>query len=579
MTTLLEMSDQITKALTYPVKRAWTYVVLACLLLASFSSGRSLWGQGITGSMTGVVTDDTGATIPGATVTIRQVETNATRVATTSDAGTYTVTQLPPGTYSVKFDKSGFKSSEQDHITMQINQTAQINAQLTVGSQTETVLVTSEAPVIQTESSSVGLVVDSQTITNTPLNGRLSLVGLIALAPGVQAAGAQDQLAVRGVTPSIGTGSRNSYGGMGSTLDGVTNQEVTLQRAEAEVPSLDALSEFKVLTTGVPAEFNQPSQVIVVTKGGTNMIHGEVLEFNRSKGTSAKEYFAGALPRAPYQRNEYGGNLSGPIYIPKVYNGKDRSFFFFAFEGFHLSQSANVNSQQPTAAMRNGDFSAFLPGGACATGSGTIIKNPLTGAAFTNNQIPSGMWNSVDVQLQNVLFPNATTSGCGVNTLELVPYTSKATRYSVRIDHKINDNNQLRFTFLKANYGPNPDVGTSSLAGGFSGDGEHNSQYIIGWTHTFSPTLLVDTYASFFHLPIFRTPQNVNTDFSAIIPGLGAEFIQGAPQLTITNITSVSEAGSKRPGAGDPGEHGGDEGFAEAHYQGRLLVPLGQSLE
>jgi len=547
MNILLGMPIQITKAVTHFAQQTrWKQVCFACLLLlSSFALNGSLWAQGITGSITGNVTDETGAAIPGATVIVHQVDTNATRIVTTSDAGTYTVTQLPPGTYGVKFDKASFKSFRRDNITLQINQTVEINAQLTVGSQTETVLVTAAAPVIQTEASSVGLVVDSQTITNTPLNGRLSLVGLIGLAPGVQGAGAQDQLAVRGVTPSIGTGSRNAYGGMGSTLDGVTNQEVTLQRAEAEVPSLDALSEFKVLTNGVPAEFNQASQLIVATKSGTNQLHGGALEFNRSKGTAAKEYFAGALPRAPYQRNEYGANLSGPIYIPRIYNGKDRSFFFFAFEGFHLSQSGSVNSQQPTTAMRNGDFSAFLPGGACAAGGGTILKNPITGAPFTNNQIPSSMWNTVDVKLQNILYPATTTSGCGVNTLELVPYTSKATRYSARIDHKINDTNQLRFTFLKASYGPNPTLGTSSLAGGFSGDGEHNSQYIVGWTHTFSPTLLIDTYASFFHLPIYRTPQNSNTDFSSIIPGLGPELIQGAPQISITNITSVSEQGSK----------------------------------
>lgn len=479
----------------------WSCIFFACLLVTGALALRpSLFGQGITGSITGTVTDDTGAAIPEANVTVREVDTNAIRIVKTSAVGSYTVTQLPPGAYSVKVDKATFKSYQQDKITLQINQVVQINAQLTVGSQEETVLVTSAAPVIQTESSSVGLVVDSQTIVNTPLNGRLSLIGLIGLAPGVQGAGSQDQLAVRGVTPSIGTGTRNSYGGVGSTLDGVTNQEVTLQRGEAEVPSLDAISEFKVLTTGTPAEFNQPSQIIVVSKSGTNQLHGEVLEFNRSRGTSAKEFFAGALPRPPYQRNEYGGNLSGPIYIPKVYDGKDRSFFFYAFEGFRLSQSASVNSQQPTTAERGGDFSAFLAGGACATSpTGTIIKNPLTGTAFQGNIIRSSMFNSVDVQLQNLLLPLPTASGCGTNTFELVPYTSEATRNSVRLDHKINDNNQLRFTWLRAFYGPNPDVGTSSLAGGFSGDGEHNTNTIIGWTHTFSPTLLIDTYAAYFH--------------------------------------------------------------------------------
>ena len=536
MKILLEMPAHPTKMRIAAARRL---TAICATLLFSITLALSLtpkaFGQGITGSITGTVTDSTGAVIAGATVTVRQVDTNALKAATTSNAGTYTITQLLPGRYSVKVEKAAFKTYQQNDITLAIDQVAQINAELEIGSQTETVTVTSAEPVIQTEASSIGLVVDSQTIQNTPLNGRLSIVGLVALAPGVQGAGAQDQLAVRGVTPSIGTGSRNSYGGVGDTLDGVTNQEVTLERGEGEVPSLDAISEFKVLTNGAPAEFNQPAQMIVVSASGTNRIHGEVLEFNRSRGTGAKEYFGGLLPRPPYSRNEYGGNLSGPIFIPHLYNGKDRSFFFFAYEGFHLSQSNNINSQQPTTAERSGDFSAFT----------TTIVNPLTGVPFTGNVIPSGMFNQVDVKLQNLLFPTPTTTGTGVNTFELVPYTSHADRYSIRLDHKINDHNQIRATFLRAFYGPSPTTGASSLAGGNSGDGEHNTNTILGWTHTFSPTLLVDTYGSFFHLPIYRTPQNVNTDFSSIIPGLGPELIEGAPQLTITNVTSVSESGSK----------------------------------
>jgi hypothetical protein len=548
MKTLLETPKQTTKTGFPPAKRPiWCSVLFAVPLLAlALGLTPSSFGQGITGSIAGTVTDSSGAGVPGATVTVREVETNAARVVTTSDIGSYTVTQLSPGSYSVKVDKTGFKTFQQNDITLQINQLVQINAELGLGSQQETVIVTGTAPVIQTEDSSIGLVVDTQTILNTPLNGRLSLMGLIALAPGVQGAGAQDQLAVRGVTPSIGTGTRNSYGGFGSTLDGVTNQEVTLQRGEAEVPSLDAIAQFKVISTGAPAEFNQPAQMVVVSKSGTNQLHGGVLEYNRSKGTSAKAFFGGALPRPPYERNEYGANLSGPIFIPKLYDGRDKSFFFFAFEGFRLSQSANVNSQQPTQAERGGDFSAFLVNGGCAVGSGgTCIYDPSTGLPFPGNIIQPGRFNSVDGQLLNILYPLPTQAGTGTNTFQLVPYTSVATRYSVRLDHKINDNNQIRATYLRAFYGPNPDVGTSSLAGGFSGDGEHNSNVIIGWTHTFSPTLLIDTYASYFHLPIYRTPQNSNVNFASIIPGLGPQLIEGAPQITITNITSVSEAGSK----------------------------------
>jgi hypothetical protein len=503
------------------------------------------FGQGITGSITGRVTDPTGAEVVGASVTVRDLGTGAVHTITTSAVGSYTVPQLPPGKYAVKVDSPSFQSYQQDNITLQIDQVAEIDAQLSAGSTSDTVVVTSEAPVIQTDDSSIGQVIDSQAIQNTPLNGRLGLNGLIALAPGVQAAGAQDQLATRGITVSVGTGGRNAYGGLGSTLDGVTNQEVTLQRAEAEVPSLDAIAEFKVLSNGAPAQFMQPAQLIVVSASGTNKLHGEAFEFNRSKGTGAKSYFSGSTPRPPYERNEFGGNLSGPIFIPHVYDGRDKSFFFAAYEQFRLTQSYFDNTTQPTVLQRQGNFSEYLAGGACnSTTTSIIIKNPLTGLPYPGNIINSGL-NPVSVQLLNKLYPMPTAPGCGANTSEQVQEQSHSSRFSLRLDHSMGEKNQFRFTFLRAFYGPSPTNGTDSLQGGNSLDGEHNTNAIVGWTHTFSPTLLIDTYASYFHLPIFRTPQNVNTDFSSIIPGLGPELIQGAPQINITNITAVSESGSK----------------------------------
>jgi hypothetical protein len=507
----------------------------AIVLLLTLAPGyRAGWSQGITGSITGTVTDQSGSVIGNANVTIRQQETNAVHKAITSDAGTYTVIELPPGHYDVKVEKAGFQAYVQKGIILTIDQKAEIDAQMTVGSEEQNVVVTSTGPTIQTEDSSVGQVIDAQAIRNTPLNGRLSVMGLVALAPGVQNAGAQDQLAVRGLTPAIGTGGRNAYGGMGNTLDGVTNKEVTLQRSEPEVPSLDALSQFKVLTTGAPAEFNEPAQVIVVTASGGNQYHGELLEYNRSKGTSAKQFFGGSLSRPPYERNEFGGNFSGPITIPHLYNGKDRSFFFVAYEGFRLTQSASKNSQQPSALERQGVFTEF---------SEPII-NPATGTAFPNQTITTGL-NPVSLQLLKLLYPLPTTSGTGTNTFELIPYTSNAKRFSLRLDHRISDKDQIRATFLQALYGPNPDVGASSLQGGFSGDGEHNTNTILGWTHTFSPTLLIDTDASYFHLPIYRTPQNVGTNWESIIPGLSSQLIEGAPQISISNITAVAEQGSK----------------------------------
>jgi hypothetical protein len=507
-------------------------VGMAVLLFVAMPAG--MQAQGITGSITGTISDQSGAVIAGATITVQQEETNNIRTTITSDGGTYTITQLPPGHYDVKAEKAGFKSVQQKGITLAIDQTAVVDSHMTVGSQEENVEVSGITQAIQTEDSSVGQVIDSQAIKNTPLNGRLSVMGLIALSPGVQGVGAQDQLATRGLTYAVGTGSRNSYGGLGSTLDGVINKEITLQRAEPEVPSLEAISQFKVLTTGSPAEFNEPSQVVIVTASGTNQYHGGVLWYNRSKGTSAKPYFGAGKPRPPYERNEYGGNFNGPIRLPG-YNGKDRSFFFVAYEGFRLDQSASVNSQQPTALERQGIFTEFTQ----------PVIDPSNGQPFLNKVIPIGRQNTVSLQLLNLLYPNPTQSGTGTNTFELVPYSSNAKRTSVRIDHKISDKDQLRGTVMLAFYGPNPDVGASSLQGGFSGDGEHNSQFIVGWTHTFSPSMLIDSYASFFHLPIYRTPQNYKTKWESIIPGLSPQLIEGAPQITITNITSVAEQGSK----------------------------------
>ncbi|AXC11401.1 Oar protein [Acidisarcina polymorpha] len=521
-------------------------LVGSVFLLFFLASTRGLLAQGITGSINGVVTDASGAAVADATVTVRQLTTNEVRSVTTSQFGSYAVTQLAPGSYSVRVDKGGFKVFEQSGITLVIDQVAQIDAHLELGSEQQTVNVTSASPVIQTETSSVGLVIDSATIQNTPLNGHVSILGLINLTPGVQDVAAQDQVPVRGVTLAFGTNQRNSYGDVGNTFDGVTNMEIELQRAQGEVPSLDAIDEFKVLDQGAPAEFNQPNQIIVVSASGGNKLHGEGFEFNRSRGTAAKAWFNGphalAPSRAPYQRNEYGGNLNGPIYIPHLYDGRNRSFFFVSFEGFHLTQSASVSSIQPTAAERMGDFSCFLPGGSCTPN--VVIMNPLTHQPFPGNVINVPL-NPVDLQLQQLLIPPSTTQTTGVNTQELIPHTTEVTRWNFRFDHKISDKDQLRGTWLRAFYGPFSDVGTSSLAGGVAQDGEHNDIFVAGWTHTFSPTLLLDSYVSYMHMPLFRIGQNYKTDFSSIIPGLGPILLPAAPTISITNITGITEGSSK----------------------------------
>ncbi len=178
------------------IRRSWLIAGLAFVL--AILSAQTSFGQGITGSINGTVTDSSGAAIAGATVTIRQIATNGIRTVTTSSVGSYAVTQLAPGATASTIEKEGFERFQQKALTIEIDQVVEVDAKLAVGSAQQTVSVTADAPVIQTETSSVGLVVDSSTIQNTPLNGHVSILGLINLVPGVQDVAAQDQVPVRG---------------------------------------------------------------------------------------------------------------------------------------------------------------------------------------------------------------------------------------------------------------------------------------------------------------------------------------------------------------------------------------------
>ncbi len=519
---------------TRPVKKS---IALASALLSTLPfAGTAVAQVGTTASVSGSATDESGASLAGASVTIHNTDTGIDRVTQTGAGGSYSVSQLQPGHYTLSVSDPGFKVFQQQNITLTIGQIAQIDAHLEIGTQQEQVTVTAGAPAIQTEDASVGLVIDSATITDTPLNGRLGITGLLALAPGIQAAGSQDQIPVFGITPAINSGARNAYGAVGFVLDGGVNMNLGLQRPLGEVPPLDGIAEFKVISTNAPAEYNQATQIIVVSKGGANQFHGTLLEFNRIAATAAKFYFAGAQPKPKFIRNEFGGNFSGPILIPRLYNGRDRSFFFFNYEGFRLKQANNLNSQLPSARARAGAFGEL---------STLVLKHPLTGLPFPGNVIPANRINTVDQRLQNVLYPLPTVAGTGTNTFEVVPFSQSVDRYSFRLDHKANDSNQFRATYIAGLYGPNPTTGATSRYGGMAGIGERNMNTVLGWTHIFSPTVVGDLTAAYLHLPVFRTPQNVGTDFSSIIPGLGTEVIQGAPQIAISNITTVSEQGSK----------------------------------
>jgi len=569
MNTFEEMPTPAETLGTPPAGRSiWNALLRAGLLLMlTLALTPFSFGQGVTGTITGTVTDASGAAIKGAKASLLQMETNALHIVTTSSQGSFKATQLAPGHYVLKVESGGFKTFEQKNLILSIDQVLEINPALQVGAAQEVVEVTTETPTLQTEQSSNGLVLDSDQIENTPLNGRLTIQGLLILAPGVQGMpNAQDQIPTSGVTLSVGSTRRNSYGTLATTLDGSVNEELVLQRSAGEIPSIDALDQFKVITNGAPAEFGQQAQIIITTKSGSNAYHGELLEFNRSKGMNAKtnSFTTSALTakRPPYERNEYGGNFSGPITVPHFYNGKDRSFFFTSYEGFGYTFSSAANTTQPSAAMRTGDFSEFLPTGSCySSAKGAVhIVNPVTHVDYSasGNKIPAADQNAVSLKLLSTLYPNATTSGCyTTNTYENISYTQNAKRFSMRLDHKLTDSDQLRGTFMHAFFGPYHNSWVDSLTGGYSGYGEHNVDTSVGWTHTFSPTIVLDAPASYLHLLVVRLPHVTNIDFGALIPGLGTTQNSGSPIISIANtsknpyggsITSTGDSGGGHPG-------------------------------
>ncbi len=512
------------------LRRYTTLFFLFCLTLPF-----SVFGQEVSGSITGTVKDATGAVVPGAKATATNVDTNISASTTTGAGGDYLLTLLRPGKYSLTVSSAGFKTFATTGFTLELNQKANIDVTLEVGQITERVEVNSDVPLISTEDSAVGKVIDSKSIARIPLNGRLNIVGLMALAPGIQNAGSQDGIPIFGITPTVAGGA--TTGSVSFSLDGVSNSMSWIERGLGEYPPLDGIQEFKVITSSATAEFGKANQVIVVSKSGGNDIHGELLEFNRNRFLAAKNFFATQLPNPAYNRNEFGGNFSGPILIPKLYNGKNRSFFFANYEGFRLIQAQTDTAQVATAAMRQGNF-AGLP----------AITDPLTGAPFPGNVIPSNRLNPVTQRLGQLYplpnQPGTGPAGTGVNLIQNVPIPQSVNRGSFKIDQTLTDKDQLSYSMMIAYLGPNPSAGPVSTFGGLAGIGEHNINTVLSLNHVFSPTMNSETRVGFLHLRVFRVPQNQNLNTASIIPGLPAQSIDGAPQVNITNIVGMSEAGS-----------------------------------
>ncbi len=390
------------------------------VIAALLASGTAL---AQTAQITGRVTDPTGAVVPGASVTVTNAGTGREHNVSTNSDGYYTVPLLLPGEYKVEVKHAGFKPVVRSGILLQVDQRAELDFALEVGAVSERVEVQAAAPQLNTVEGSQGQVIENRRIVELPLNGR-TYDDLSLLSAGT----AQPLSSARYVGFSSG-GMRDTQNNF--ILDGVDNNPVELagaqRRSEMVQPSIDGIQEFKVQTNAYAAEYGRAlgSVVNVTTKSGTNELHGSAFEFVRNEKLDARNFFAPRGPKPPFKRNQYGFSLGGPVYIPKVVNGKNRFFFFVDYEGTKIRQSATNVDTIPTVGMRTGDFSALL------AQRNVAIKDPSTGSPFGGNIIPPDRLDPLAVSLIN-LYPAPLTSGVGQNFTYIAPSNENDYKFDVR---------------------------------------------------------------------------------------------------------------------------------------------------
>ena len=514
-----------------PKKSFWLSVV--CLFVMAVAAP----AQTTTGSIVGAVTDPSGAAVTGANVTVTNEGTGIVALRLTTDpSGNYVATALPPGRYSISVEAPGFKKSVSPGINLSVQDRIAVNVLLEVGQVTETVQVTGAAQQLQTDSSYLGQVVESQRIVDLPLNGRY-FTRLAVLTSGTipTAPGARDErtggFSSNGVRPY-----QNSY-----LLDGIDNnslsQDLTNEASFVYGPSPDAIAEFRVQTNSMSAEFGRSGGAVmnVNIKSGTNEYHGAIFEFLRNDKFDARNFFAGNV-KPEYRLNQFGGAVGGPVL-------KNRTFFFADYQATRQRTGQTFLSTVAPVPWRTGDFSGFNP-----------VLDPTTKQPLANNRVPASTFDSAAVKLI-ALMPAPTVPGSvsftGVaNNYLINPVEpSRTDQGDIRVDHKISDKDSIfgRFSMSNQELSP-PSPIPPPLAGAqfASGDWTNNTRSaVISETHIFSPRVINEFRLGYTRLRSERLQFNAFENLSAQIGIPGIPFSPGnggLPRFDVSGVTSFGGA-------------------------------------
>jgi hypothetical protein len=491
--------------------------------------------QTTTGSIVGTVTDPSGAAVPGATVTVTNEGTGIVVIRLTTDpSGNYVATTLLPGRYSITVEATGFKKSVSPGINLSVQDRLGVNVTLEVGQVTETVEVIGAAPALQTDSSYLGQVVDSQRIVDLPLNGRY-FTRLAVLTSGTLPTppGARDErtggFSSNGVRPY-----QNNY-----LLDGIDNnslsQDLTNEASFVYGPSPDAIAEFRVQTNSMSAEFGRSGGAVmnVNIKSGTNDYHATLFEFVRNSALDARNFFAGS-GKPPFRLNQFGGAGGGPIL-------RNRTFFFADYQGTRQRTGQTFLATVAPTAWRTGDFSGFHP-----------VLDPATRQPFPNNRVPASLFDPVAQKLIAMMpaptVPgSASPSGVANNYLTNPVEPNRTDQGDIRIDHKISDSDSIfgRFSMSNQELSPPAPIPPPLAGAAFSsGDWTNNTRgAVLSETHIFSPRVINEFRIGYTRLRSERLQFNAFENISQQIGLPGIPFSPGNGGLPRFDVSGVSSFG------------------------------------
>lgn len=515
----------------------------------------TLFAQEYRATLTGRINDPSSLAVPGATVVATKADTNSRFQTVTGTDGFYTLPLLPPGTYDLSAEAKGFKKYVQSGITLGTNQRVAQDVQLQLGDTTQSILVTADAQLLESVSASTGQVISTREVENLPVNGR-SPMALAYLGFGVISNEARDQ-----ERPFENAGlSNQAIGGAAAganemLLDGVPNIGTTGQTGlrVAYSPPIDSVSEVKVEAFNVDAAYGRSGggTIEITTKGGTNQFHGSLFEFNQNSFLNATSFFTNASggKKTVGRQNNYGATVGGPVLLPKVYNGRNRLFFFFAWENWQDSGPNPVITTVPTAAQRTGDFSALLALGAAyqlydpatAKSAGGVVSR----GGFAGNLIPSSRLSPV-AQNYFKLIPAPNLPGTKDGTSNYFAALSTVQTYhsyNGRVDYNVSDRNRLTGSMHESLWQQD----SNQVLGNASGETAYRNTWGAGVddVHTFTPTLIGDLRAGFSRYRPYYVQYNIGYDATSL--GFPS-YING--NATVPQIPQIAFSDAYNPIAG-----------------------------